>query len=299
MSSFVAKQGVQTAIKVGATGLDVGGDLASAGVGVAQNKDNPEQVASSVVGAAGNIGITAATSSAAFAAAAGSAATGIGVLLAIVQITFAFIDMYVNPFKTYFNKDLKEMKQTIDEQINVAFLSSGYGFPLEVKPPIMPATEEEWKTFRGLVQQYYDDNGLISKEEVLEEENLARDLRKFKRLLRVTTNPYFETQTQNLGSELASQNLLSATQQNMLSLVSGSQLNIDLAIAAAIAKKKGYTKPTKKRPKLLLNYFKYKPKPKSKPPSYNFFKNDWQLIVVILSILISSIISLLSIYSIN
>ena len=261
-----------TAGKTGALLLDTGGDVASAGIDISQNQNNPDKVASSIVGATANIGITVGISSAAFVAAAGSAATGIGIGLAIFQITFALIDSFVNPYQTFFNKDLKELKKTIDEQLNTAFLSNGYGFPLEVKPDIMPNNEEDLNTFRSLIKKYYDDHGLITKEEVLEEENLVNELRKFKRLQRVTSNPFFETQ-----------NLLSGTTQN-----------IALLIAAAAAKKKGYKKP--KRPKLLMDYSKYKPKPKAKPPSYNLFKNDWQIIIVIISIFLSSIISLLSIY---
>lgn len=274
MASLITKESA----KAGAKGIakflaSEGADIASAGLDISENPNNPEKVASSVVGAAGNIGMSVGMNTAAFTAMAGAAATGIGIALVIFQITFAFIDAFVNPYQTYFNKDLKELKNTIDGQINTAMLANGYGFPLEVKPDIMPQTPEEIEVFRGLIRKYYDDRGLITKEDVLEEENLITELRKFKRLQRITSNPYFQTQ-----------GLLDSTQQN-----------IALLIAAKAAYKKGYRAP--KRPKLLMDYSKYKPKAKKSPPTYDIFKNDWQLIVVIIVSLISScFISLLSSY---
>lgn len=241
-----------------------------AGINISQDTNNPETITSSVVGVAGNVGIDVGLSSSAFVAAAGTASTGIGIAIAIIQITFAFIDAFVNPFQTYFNKDLAQLKSTIDEQLNTAFLSNGYGFPLEVKPDIIPKTQDDLTKFKEYIRKYNENNGLITQEEVLEEENLVKELRKINRFKRVTLNPYFD----NL-------NLLSATSQNQA-----------LLIAAAAAKKKGYQRP--QRPRLLLDYAKYQPKPIQTPPEYNLLKNDWQLLIVILIIFIS-IISVLTI----
>lgn len=248
----------------------VTGTLESVGAGINISSDtkNPETVTSSVVGVAGNVAIDVGLSSAAFTAAAGSAATGIGIAIAVIQVTLALIDTFVNPFQTYFNKDLANLKNTIDEQLNTAFLSNGYGFPLEVKPDIFPKTNQDLNEFQDYIRKYNEDNGLITQEDVLKEENLVTELRKIQRAKRISFNPYFQNQ-----------NLLSSTSQYQA-----------LLIAATTAQKKGYSK---ERPKLLMDYANYQPKSPTTPPTYNFIKNDWQLFISILTLIILSIVFIL------
>jgi hypothetical protein len=243
-------------------------ESAGAGINISSDKNNPETVTSSVVGLAGNVAIDVGLASARFTAMAGTAATGIGIAIAIFQITFALIDSFINPFQTYFNKDLADFKNKIDEQINTAFLSNGYGFPLEVKPDIFPKTDAELNTFQNYIRKYNEDNGLITQEDVLLEENLINELRKINRAKRISTNPFFENQQ-----------ILSSTSQYQA-----------LLIAASAAQKKGYSK---QRPKLLMDYSKYQAKPKQPTPQYNFIKNDWQILIMILIIIILSSISLI------
>lgn len=256
---------ISTLAKIGATSTAM--ESVGAGMNISKAENNPETITSSVVGLAGNVAIDIGLASSTFVAAAGTASTGIGIAIAIFQVTFALIDVFANPFQTYFNKDLAELKKTIDEQLNTVFLSNGYGFPLEVKPDIIPQAQEDIDKFRSYIIKYNEDNGLITQEDVLLEENLVKELRKIKRFNRVTANPYFD----NL-------NILSGTSQNQA-----------LLIAAAAAKKKGYQKPEK--PALLMDYSKYQPKPSQIPPEYNVLTNDWQILMVILIILFLCLIS--------
>lgn len=259
---------VSTLAKVGATTTAM--ESVGAGINISQAQNNPETITSSVVGLAGNVAIDIGLASSTFVAAAGTASTGIGIAIAMIQVTFALIDVFVNPFQTYFNKDLAQLKKTIDEQLNTVLLSNGYGFPLEVKPDILPQSKQDLDQFKEYIRKYNDNNGLITQEEVLLEENLIKELRKINRLKRVTLNPYSD----NL-------NLLSGTSQNQA-----------LLIAAAAAKKKGYQKP--QRPQLLMDYAKYEPKPSQITQEYNVLKNDWQLITFVLIIFCLCIISVVS-----
>lgn len=192
-------------------------------------------------------------------------ATGpVGWAIVIVQLTFAILDILWNPFQTYFNKDLAELKETIDLSIRKQFLENGSDYPLEIKPSVMPSTDEEIDEYYRLKKEYYENNGLISSEDVLKEENLYNEINLLQRNMRIALNPLYDN----------------------INLYSGTTQNIVLLIAAAAAKKRGYGKKFSKAIDL-KNYTPSTPYKKY----VTWVKFNWQLLVSISVILILIICS--------
>ena len=105
----------------------------------------------------------------------------IGIALIIIQLAGAAIDMLWNPFQTYHNDELADMKTLMDNNISEYFKQIGYAFPTEVKPNVIPITDAEWTQFNKDREQYYTDNNLVTKSSVRAEESVLNILKQLKR----------------------------------------------------------------------------------------------------------------------
>jgi hypothetical protein len=262
------KTGLKTAGKYGKYADEV---VASAGISAGTGGDAPTVIKDVVQGIAQEVSkevaIKVATKSAtSFGGKMAASATAgpIGWAVAIIQLTFAVLDILWNPFKSYYNKDLAELKDTIDVSIRKQFLENGSDYPLEIKPNIIPSTDEEIDEYYRLKKEYYENNGLISSEEVFKEENLYNEIGLLKRNMRIALNPLYDN----------------------INLYSGTTQNIALLIATAAAKKRGYGKKFSKA----IDLKNYKPSTPYKK-YVTWLKFNWQLLVSISVILILIICS--------
>lgn len=89
----------------------------------------------------------------------------IGVAILLISLTLGFLDMFWNPWKNYFNKDLDDLVNNLNEEAEKQYRLQGYKYPIQIKPNIMPETEEEMEEFRKDMRQYFTDRNLISPEE--------------------------------------------------------------------------------------------------------------------------------------
>lgn len=187
--------------------------------------------------------------------------------LLVMQLGAMVIDMTWNPLQAYFNKDIKNMKDQIDANIRKQFITNyNADWPLEVKPNIIPWMEEDLKKYIKYRQEYLDNNGLISAEEVLEEEILYGYLLQLKRKRDIVQNPF----NRNI-------NLLSATRDN-----------VNLIVAAAIIRRHQQLMKTKN-----LDYNTYKPRQINKVT--HFLQHNWQLIICMCLLICSCILFSISI----
>jgi hypothetical protein len=244
------------------------GDVINTGGQIAMDSLDFAKIGSSIgkgIQAAKSVGttISAAAAEGSPLAAAGPPGWVVEAVLFIVQMTGILIDTFLNPFKTYFNSDLKDIKKSIDEHIRKLFISKGYDYPLEIKP-LIEQNDEKTKKY---IQQYFEDNGLISNEDVISEEDLVIYQKMVSRIREIKINPLYT----NI-------NTASRTSQN-----------IALLIAAAAVKEKGY-QTLKDIPIIdVKNY-----KKNIFLPIINWSSANWQIILILIcSILTSSSISIL------
>ena len=184
--------------KAVAIATDYGIDTAMGGVGIAQAKGDAYEITGEVLGVGANIGVNLGTTAAftgaktAGATLAAGAATGPGIIAAVaivvLQIVGQIIDSAWNPFKNYYNSDLDSIKESIDSQIKEELDRQRLAWPLEVKPNIYsflspddPNYEKNIKEFQDNIKQYYDNNGLITTEDVLKEENIFTTILQLRR----------------------------------------------------------------------------------------------------------------------
>lgn len=263
-----AKTGYKTLKKYGDEIVSIGG---SAGMSAGTGGDAPTVIKDVAQGIAQEVAEKAIVQTASKTVAslgaktsASSAAGPIGWAVMIIQLTFAVLDILWNPFQSYYNKDLAQMKETIDVSIRKQFLENGSDYPLEIKPSVMPSTDEEIDEYYKLKKEYYENNGLISSEEVFKEENLYNEINSLQRNMRIALNPLYDN----------------------INLYSGTTQNIALLIAAAAAKKRGYGKKFSKA----IDLKNYKPSTPYKK-YVTWLKFNWQLLVSISVILILIICS--------
>ena len=157
-----AKTGYKTLKKYGDEIMSIGG---SAGMSAGTGGDAPtviKDVAQSIAQEVAEKAIVQTASktvaSLGAKASASSAAGPIGWAVMIIQLTFAALDMLWNPFQSYYNKDLAQMKETIDVSIRKQFLENGSDYPLEIKPSVMPSTDEEIDEYYKLKKEYYENS---------------------------------------------------------------------------------------------------------------------------------------------
>lgn len=123
------------------------------------------------------------------------AAGPVGLAMFIAAMVGMVLDMLWNPFKNYYNSDLEAVFKQIDDALKKQFAEMNMSWPLEVKPDFLagisnqqdPNYEKNIQEYLDLIQQYYKDNGLITSEEVLKEEQLIMDLNSLKRVRRIIT----------------------------------------------------------------------------------------------------------------
>lgn len=270
MTSLLKSAGKNVIKKYG-VGVGIAAGMGSYDISQAEDS---ETVTKAVISTAGSIGQevleqvvikVAAKSTASFGGKMAAFATAgpIGWALAIAQLTLAVLDILWNPFKSYFNKDLAKMKEIIDSSIRKQFLENGSDYPLEIKPNIIPDTDEQIEEYYKLKKEYYDNNGLISPEEVVTEEQLYKEIGLLKREMEIGLNPLYDN----------------------INLLSGTTQNIAILVAIAATKKRA-----KERLSKAIDLKNYKP---SKPSDkyVTWLKFNWQLLVSISVILILIICS--------
>lgn len=125
----------------------------------------------------------------------------IGLALLLIELTFSLIDSLWNPFQTYYNKDLAEYKQQIEAGIRKEFQQLGRAYPFEIKPNIEPETDEELKEYWKYYNEYLEDRGLVSAEEVKSILDAQRNIAKINRMKRYTTARYVQLSTMQVFDE--------------------------------------------------------------------------------------------------
>lgn len=100
----------------------------------------------------------------------------------IASVAGMLLDMYWNPLQTYFNDDLKEFKKIYEDSLISMMKAEGYNWPLEVKPVVMPTTDEEVNEFNNYINEYYKERGIISKDEALDYIEFTKDISALNRL---------------------------------------------------------------------------------------------------------------------
>lgn len=151
-----------------------------------------------ITGAATSTATKVATTATTMAAKTGLVASGalMGPLM-LLQVAFMLLDILWNPFKNYYNSDLLDIRESMDSQIKKIFNDDmGMYYPLEIKPNFLsgldkndPNFKQNIKEFFDLQKLYYDNNGLITTEQALEEEQAFLDilsLRKMRRMYTIT-----------------------------------------------------------------------------------------------------------------
>ena len=155
-------------------------------------------------------------------------------------------------------REIEDLKEGLKETVKAV------AEELEIKPSVMPSTDEEIDEYYKLKKEYYENNGLISSEEVFKEENLYNEINSLQRNMRIALNPLYDN----------------------INLYSGTTQNIALLIATAAAKKRGYGKKFSKA----IDLKNYKPSTPYKK-YVTWLKFNWQLLVSISVILILIICS--------
>lgn len=256
-------------------GIDVGVGSYSA----SQQKD-AYQITGDVVGIGANIGVNSATNilltgASDAAAKIGTVSVGMiaGIFLILVQVVGGILDGVWNPWKNFYNADIDNIRNAIKQKLKNEFARKGVFWPLEVKPDFLssivddthPDHKKDLTEFQNLVKQYYDDNGLITTQEVLAEENLLNTLLTLKRTnKKVTVDD--NGQLFLVDPTLSAITLLDSDNNNMSLLA---------ALALAIRQKQNVSSN---------NFF---------TTSLNFLQYNWQIITSIILLFILSFFSML------
>lgn len=162
-----------------------------------------------------------------------------GFLFAIFQMVLMMLDMLWNPFKNYYNEDLLPIKELIEKEMKKQFNENNMNWPLETKPnflesvfdPKHPDYKKNYDLYWDLRNKYFNDNGLITKEEVLaEEKSLFSDVLSLRKMRRI----YFSDgeSTTLLDPISATVSISDMANMNMLEL-------LPLAVRAKRIKEKG------------------------------------------------------------
>ena len=132
---------------------------------------------------------------------------------AVFQVTGMLLDMLWDPLKAYQNKDLKEMKDTVDLSLRKDALTRGFDYPLQVKPNVIPVTDEEKEEVKRLVKKYYDDNEIKTEYDIFKDTILYQQMGQLFRAREIALNPLHTNQRllSNTGQNLAV--LIAATVQ--------------------------------------------------------------------------------------
>lgn len=178
------------------------------------------------------MGVKSATTSSSLTteAAAESALGPVGIALMIIQIAGAAIDMLWNPFQTYTNSELADMKTLMDNNISEYFKKIGYAYPTETKPNIIPQTDEEIAQFNKDRSTYYTDNNLVSKDDVISEEEMINRINSNTRFdnifyLDPSTNTY-STRSASIASQSKILDTSNAMSLLLLATIKAKGLNV-------------------------------------------------------------------------
>lgn len=195
----------KTATSISKAGAKVGTKIATSAVGKAASTVGKAASAAATRAAATTVGkgVVMAGKGAAFLAKGLLSLAGgpIGIALLLIELTFTLIDTFWNPFQTYYNKDLAEYKQQIEAGIRKEFQQLGRAYPFEVKPYILPETEEEVKEYWKYYNEYLTDRGLVSAEEVKSILDAQRNVAKINRMKQFTTARYVQLSTMQVFDE--------------------------------------------------------------------------------------------------
>jgi hypothetical protein len=139
-------------------------------------KQAAETVGTQIAKQAASTGIRTTITTAAKSAATTAAKTAmsmaggpIGLALLLISLTLGFLDMFWNPWKNYFNKDLQEMIDQFNQLATQQFKLQGATYPITLKPNIKPETEQEQIEFTKDLIQYLKDRNLILPEEAFKQ----------------------------------------------------------------------------------------------------------------------------------
>lgn len=177
-------------LKVAGNVLDVGGvglDIAMGGMALAESTKgtNQRKIATDAVSLVANVAVDVATSSFITSSIGLTSALATGpfaILVALGQILGMLLDQFWDPFKLYYNPDLKDFKTAYDSAVQKMFLDEGYNWPLEMKPNIMPITEDDLKIFSKYIQEYYANNKIISPEQAFNEKEIIKQIASMTRM---------------------------------------------------------------------------------------------------------------------
>lgn len=181
------------------------------------------------------------------------AATGPGVVVALVIVAFqilgGIIDSFANPFQAMFNKDLKQMHDAYHSSLKKAYLDMGLNWPIEIKPDLVGitfGTQDNINKYRNYISDYYKDNGLITEREFVEDWQLLLDLRKLRR----NSRKYIVDENDNVIG-------IQDPVRNAMDITSDVESNILLmfALAARIAKNKKQAIPKKTTIRLFVETY--------------------------------------------
>lgn len=177
------KAGVKTGVKAGVKiGKELGGDAATEsamnkamggegkiGLQTAIESGSSRKIAKESISMAANLGVALITGPAA-------------IVLMIAAALGMLLDAMWNPYQAYFNDDLSDFKKAYDQSVTSMFISAGYNWPLEVKPTVLPLTDEEYNTFQKYREEYFTRNNLVSAEEAYEAKTYFDELRTMRRM---------------------------------------------------------------------------------------------------------------------
>lgn len=171
----------------------------------------------------------------------------VGIAVAILQILGSILDAYWNPFKNYFNRDLRDIRKAYDDAIRRDFINMGMNWPMEVKPDLVGTIFGDKQTidkYKKYLQEYYNNNGLISEEQFLEEVQILTDLRKLRRFRKKFT--YDKDGYLVLRSPaLMSLDVLSDAEQNLIEIeIDLEQNTLLMLLLAAYIKKYKRVRPS-------------------------------------------------------
>lgn len=205
-------------------GIDFGLDAVKGGAKVGVREAAKQMASKAASKAAAKLGVNVATKVATQGATmAAAAATVIGLLLVIVQLAGMIIDLAWNPYQNYFNKDLEDIKKSMDDGLKNYTRQIGLNYPLEVKPTLAtncPKVENDTclckendtepecivyndfqNDMKNFAKEYFQDNNLISPQDAILTSELTKARKLFRRVNKLfKLNP--ETKEYEIGNPI-------------------------------------------------------------------------------------------------
>lgn len=221
-ANSIGKEAVGAALDMG---IDIGLDAAKAAskIGVKEAAKQTASKAASKIAAKIGVKIATSVSQQGATMVASAAIPLIGWVLVIVQLVGMILDLAWNPYKNYFNKDLEDIKKSIDDGLKSYTRQIGLNYPLEVKPTIItncPKMEKDTclckeidtepecivyndfqNDMKNSVKEYFQDNNLVSPQDAILTSELTKARKLFRRVNKLfKLNP--KTKEYEIGNPL-------------------------------------------------------------------------------------------------